>query len=90
MAGDARAFLWLQRVARAGEDFSGELFEVPDTLPAVLVGERRVIEIADVVDWMIRESGRLIGGYSLRFHRERLPEEERDEFDRFIGVTEYG
>lgn len=87
--GDEGVFMWLNNVAIAGEGFTAELFEVPESLPSYEVGIRYAVNFDELTDWMVNENGRLVGGYSLRYHRSRLPEEEQADFDRLIGVTEY-
>ena len=83
------AFMWLNNTATEGENFTAELFEVPDTLPNYSVGDRRVVAIQELMDWMVNENGRLTGGFSLRYNRARMTDAERLDFDRHIGVTEY-
>lgn len=87
--GDKSAFMWLNNVAIDGDCFAAELFEVPDTLPSHRVGERHTVTVDDLMDWMVNENGRLTGGFSLRYNRERMSDIEKVDFDRHIGVTEY-
>lgn len=81
--------MWLNNVAIAGDDFSAELFEVPESLPSYEVGIRYAVKNDALVDWMVNDNGRLYGGYSLRNHRSRLPDDRKADFDQNIGVTEY-
>lgn len=87
--GAHRAFMWLNNTATEGDHFTAELFEVPDTLPSYKVGDRYVVTREELMDWMVNENGRLIGGFSLRYNRAQLSEAEKLDFDRHIGVTEY-
>lgn len=87
--GDCSAFMWLNNTAVEGNNFSAELFEVPDSLPNYKVGDRHTVTLEEIMDWMVNEDGRLIGGFSLRYHRERLSDIEKLEFDQHIGVAEY-
>jgi hypothetical protein len=49
-------------------------------------GEEIVIPTEDIVDWMIVEDGKLIGGYANRLSYERMsPEEE----ERFLEAIDY-
>lgn len=45
------------------------------------------ILIDDAIDWMIVVNGRLIGGYTIRYYRSSLTEEETINFDIDFGVT---
>ncbi len=87
--GDNSAFMWLNNTAVNGDNFTAELFEVPDTLPSYSVGDRLAVAIGELMDWMVNEDGRLTGGFSVRYTRARMSESERLDFDRYIGVTEY-
>jgi uncharacterized protein YegJ (DUF2314 family) len=91
---DRFLFLWLTGVHYhpAEEcDFSGSFFEVPRELQKWhQVGQRLAFQGEDIFDWMaLNEDGRLFGGYTLRVSRSKLPESERADYDRHIGVTAY-
>lgn len=44
----------------------------------------------DIFDWMVlTRSGHLNGGYTLRVTRSLMPEAERADYDRHIGVLVY-
>ncbi|AMV34417.1 hypothetical protein VN12_19995 [Pirellula sp. SH-Sr6A] len=87
--GNNSAFMWLNNTATEGDNFSAELFEVPDTLPNYAIGDRYVVALDEVTDWMVNENGRLTGGFSIRYHRDRMTESEKLNLDRHIGVTDY-
>ena len=54
------------------------------------VGEILGFDKEDVFDWMILDSkGNLRGGYTLRVSRQKLPENQRTEYDEYIGVSVY-
>jgi len=70
--------------------FSAEFFELPREFQKWHhVGERLGIEAEDIFDWMVNDEGKLYGGFTLRAAREKLSEEERAEYDSYIGVTSY-
>lgn len=87
--GESSAFMWLSNTAIEGEHFSAELFEVPDSFSSHSVGDRHLVAVEDLMDWMINDNGRLSGGFSLRYHRATLPDDEKEAFDQHLGVTEY-
>ena len=87
--GEARAFLWFSDASPTGDDFNAEVFEVPAEFKSLRIGQRVVIRASEVLDWMVNDAGRLHGGFSLRYQRERLALEKRAWFDQQIGVTEY-
>ncbi len=90
---DRFVFLWLADVHyhTAEHVFSGAFFEVPPELQKWhQVGQRLAFEGKDIFDWMfLTADGRLFGGYTLRVARSKLPEKERADYDRYIGVTAY-
>lgn len=87
--GDNSAFMWLNNTATEGDNFTAELFEVPDTLPNFTIGVRYVVTLEELMDWMVNENGRLTGGFSLRYNRARMSDADKLDFDQHIGVTEY-
>jgi len=90
---DRFVFLWLSGVYyhEAERVFSGSFFEIPAELQKWhQVGERLAFEGEDIFDWMVlTEDGRLFGGFTLRISRSKMPESQRADYDRYIGVTVY-
>jgi uncharacterized protein YegJ (DUF2314 family) len=90
---DRFVFLWLSGVHyhTAERVFSGGFFEVPPELQKWhQVGQRLAFDGEDIFDWMVlTEDGRLVGGYTLRVARSKLPESERADYDRYIGVRTF-
>jgi len=87
--GENSSFMWLNNTAIDGNNFTAELFEVPDSLPNYKVGTRVAVTLDDLMDWMVNENGRLTGGFSLRYNRDRMTDAEKHDFDEYIGVDEY-
>jgi uncharacterized protein YegJ (DUF2314 family) len=90
---DRFVFLWLTGVHYhdAERVFSGGFFEVPPQLQKWhQVGQRLAFEGEDIFDWMVLiEDGRLFGGFTLRTSRSKLPESQRADYDRYIGIRVY-
>ncbi len=90
---DQFLFLWLTGVQYHAEErmFSGIFFEVPREFQKWhKVGDRLGFDPEDIFDWMmLSDDGRLFGGYTLRVSRAVLPEVERAEYDKHIGVRIY-
>ena len=86
---DGRCFVWLNNVRETSDGFVAQIFEIPPTLQGFEIGEHIDIPDCDVLDWMINDRGTLHGGFSIRYHREKIPEHERDAFDEHLGVTTY-
>ena len=90
---DRFLFLWLSDVHyhSAERTFSGTFFEVPPEFQKWhQVGQRLGFEGEDIFDWMtLTKDGRLFGGFTLRVSRSKLPESQRADYDRYIGVSVY-
>jgi uncharacterized protein YegJ (DUF2314 family) len=90
---DQLLFLWLSAVQYHPVErlFTAKFFEVPPELQKWhQVGQQLTFEGEDIFDWMaLNEDGRLFGGYTLRVSRSKLPENQRTDYDRYIGVKAY-
>lgn len=89
---DRFLFLWLGGVYYYPDEriFSGTFFEVPSEFQKWhQVGQHLVFEPEDIFDWMVLDQGHLNGGFTLRVAREKLPDAEREAYDRYIGVSVY-
>lgn len=70
-------YVWLENVKIEGNYYLGNLAEN---------GNSQKILINNVIDWMIIENGRLIGGYTIRHYRDILDDEAKINFDIDFGV----
>lgn len=70
-------YVWLENVNIEDIYFVGELAEN---------GISQQVLIDDVIDWMIIDEGRLIGGYTIRHYRDTLDEDTKVSFDNDFGV----
>jgi uncharacterized protein YegJ (DUF2314 family) len=86
-------YLWLSEVLYhpATNLLSGVFFEIPKGFEKWhQIGQRLGFDPEDVFDWMVIDKGHAKGAYTLKVSRERLTtEQERKDFDRYIGVTSY-
>lgn len=88
-AGTDTAFVWLLVVGDTSTGFVAAVFEIPPEFKGIRVGDRVSVSDAEVMDWMVNQSGVLRGGFSLRYQRSKLPPERRAWYDQHIGVSEY-
>ena len=89
---DRFLFLWLSQTHYHTDErlFSGTFFEVPPELQKChQIGKRLAFDPEDIFDWMVLHQGHLHGGFTLRIAREKLPEPERESYDRYVGVSLY-
>jgi len=84
--GDKVEHMWLNQIAVTPEGYRGVLGNDPYELTTVKAGDTVVVRREDVSDWVVVDDGRLIGGYTMRVLRSRLPPEERTAFDQQNGI----
>jgi len=61
---------------------------IGDDIPTLKLeaGEKIKIDETDIIDWMIVEEGKLIGGYTIRLAVQRMSPVERE---RFLETLDY-
>jgi len=82
---EASQDIWVDSVTYKNGVFRGDM---GDDIPALKLemGEKITIDEEDIVDWMIVEDGKLIGGYTIRLAVQRMSPEERE---RFLETLDY-
>lgn len=87
MDGEISEHIWL---IDPSFDESGNLFgvigNVPVDVKTVQVDQKIGIDRSYISDWMIIEQGRLIGGYTIRAIRDGIPDTDKAQFDKSIGL----
>lgn len=83
--GESPQDIWVDEVTYADGILRGN---IGDDIPALRLeaGEKITIDEEDLLDWMIVEDGRLIGGYTIRLAVRRMSPEERE---RFLETLDY-
>jgi uncharacterized protein YegJ (DUF2314 family) len=83
--GESLQDIWVDEVTYADGILHGN---VGDDIPALRLeaGEKITIDEEDILDWMIVEDGKLIGGYTIRLAVQRMSPEERE---RFLETLDY-
>jgi len=83
--GESVQDIWVDRVTYSDGVFRGNM---GDDIPSLKLelGQKITIEKEDVIDWMIVQSGKLIGGYTIRLAVQRMSPEERQ---RFLETLDY-
>jgi uncharacterized protein YegJ (DUF2314 family) len=85
-----RAFIWLVNPVFNLDTCIAEIFEIPEEFADYKSGDKLKFVKKDIQDWYILDiEGRMLGGYSLRYMRQRLSAKEQIEFDKYIGVKVY-
>lgn len=71
--------IWVDEVTCTDGIFRGSM---GDDIPALRLefGEKITVDEKDILDWMIVEDGKLVGGYTIRLAMQRMSPEERERF----------
>src|SRR5918993_4969985 len=83
--GESSQDIWVDEVTYADGILRGN---IGDDIPALRLeaGEKIMIDEEHLLDWMIVEDGKLIGGYTIRLAVQRMSPEERE---RFLETLDY-
>jgi uncharacterized protein YegJ (DUF2314 family) len=74
--------VWLEEPRYEDGFFIGKLGNIPQFVSDYELGDVIRVPESDLSDWLAIDDGVLIGGYSIRVFRDRLPADKRAEFDR--------
>ena len=71
--------IWVDEVSYVNGIFRGSM---GDDIPSLRLefGETITVNEKDILDWMIVEDGKLVGGYTIRLAMKRMSPEERERF----------
>jgi uncharacterized protein YegJ (DUF2314 family) len=84
--GEVSQDIWVDEVTYSNGVFRGTM---GDDIPALKLemGEKiTIIDEENIVDWMIVEDGKMIGGFTIRLAVQRMSPEERE---RFLETLDY-
>jgi uncharacterized protein YegJ (DUF2314 family) len=86
--------LWLGDIGFNDGRYSGVLVNQPYHVSAYRAGDRVFFAIDDVSDWMYTRDGRIVGGLSIKYLIEGIPELDRDAaasawYERFVPSPAY-
>lgn len=80
--GDKVEHLWLTPVTFEGQKFTGKVNNEPKDVKGVKLGTKYSVAPEEISDWMYIDDGKLVGGFSVRVLRDKMPEKERAEFEK--------
>ncbi len=87
MDGEIGEHIWL---IEPHFDEEGNLFGTvgnePVDVKTVKLDQKVGVDRDFISDWMIIEGGRLVGGYTLRAIRDGIPDNQKEEFDKSVGM----
>ncbi len=78
--------IWVDQISYQDGSFHGTM---GDDIPSLKLSVDDKIKIArkDIVDWMIVEDGKLIGGYTIRLAFQRMSPEQKERFLETVHYT---
>ena len=78
--------IWVDQISYQDGSFHGTM---GDDIPSLKLSVDDKITIArkDIVDWMIVENGKLIGGYTIRLAFQRMSPEQKERFLETVHYT---
>jgi uncharacterized protein YegJ (DUF2314 family) len=77
--------LWVDRISYRDGSFHGTMGDVIPTLK-LSVDDKITINRDDILDWLMVENGKLIGGYTIRLAFQRMTPKEKQ---RFLETVNY-
>jgi uncharacterized protein YegJ (DUF2314 family) len=85
--GDAVEHMWIDDVVVTPAGYRGRLGNKPLEIKSIDVGDEVTVPRERVSDWFAVDRGKLVGGYTLRLQRSRLPADKRAQFDEQVGFV---
>jgi hypothetical protein len=80
--------LWLRVHDVLDDLLFAHVVEAPKNF-GLTAGDTYVVTSHQIEDWMINVDGLVYGAYTLRLHRDALPEPRRAAFDDYVGVHQF-
>lgn len=74
--------IWLSDVRFVGNRFQGRVDNTPTKILGLKVGDLVSVNPDEITDWVFIDSGKLVGGYTIRAHYEELSPEQKKQFDQ--------
>jgi len=79
--------MWISPVRYGDGQFTGVINNEPLDVKSVKLGDEWKVAKSEISDWMYVDSGKLVGGYTIRVLRDAMPANKRTDFDRNTGLV---
>lgn len=86
---DKGIHLWVLVLKLHKDGYICKPFEIPQDFNGLSINDTFLLKDNTIEDWMIRVSGDLYGGYTIRLMRAHMTQNEQIKFDQFIDVNKY-
>ena len=80
--------LWIGELTFDGTNFHGRLVNQPMELLTWKKGDAVTVLTNELSDWLYREDGLIVGGFTLRVMRQSVTGKEAEDFDRKMKFKE--
>lgn len=84
---DQKEFFWISRFAQHDGQLVGRIDNTPRLVRNVREGERISFKESDVVDWLYRENGKMIGNYTACALIKKEPQQQAEAFKKEYGLS---
>jgi uncharacterized protein YegJ (DUF2314 family) len=74
--------IWLSDVQFTGSRFQGRVDNTPRKIRGIKIGQIVSVNPNEISDWVYIDSGKLVGGYTIRAHYDQMTPDQKKEFDR--------
>jgi uncharacterized protein YegJ (DUF2314 family) len=79
--------MWIEDVVITNDGYRGQLANHPLEIKGIDVGDMVTVPRERVSDWFAVDGGKLVGGYTLRLQRSRMPPEKQAAFDASVDFV---
>jgi uncharacterized protein YegJ (DUF2314 family) len=86
---ESKMHTWLSLVSISDTGFRAQVIDLPDDFHDYQIGETISLRDSEVLDWMVNVDGYIYGAYSLKELRLSMDEQEKNDFDKRLGVLQY-
>lgn len=85
-ASDRNEHIWINGLFKKNNEYFGVVDNLPEFTNEVKQGDTIKIDSNRISDWMYLDNEKLRGGFTIRILREKMTQEEREEFDKTSGM----
>jgi uncharacterized protein YegJ (DUF2314 family) len=79
--------MWIEDVVITNDGYHGRLGNHPLEIQGIDVGDMVTVKPEHVSDWFAVDGGKLVGGYTLRLQRSRMPPDKQAKFDESVDFV---